>query len=85
MELDLSCAEYPLRVLDQKERGIRRNVVKMYKIQWNHHTEEEATWETEDYLHRHYSGFLNFIPGTPISIQSIIQSRDEISFKGGRL
>jgi len=40
VELDLSCAEYPLRVLDQKERGIRRNVVKMYKIQWNHHTEE---------------------------------------------
>ena len=30
----------------------------MYKIQWSHHTEEEATWETEDYLNRHYLDFL---------------------------
>ena len=45
MEPDLSYVEYPLRILDQKERGTRRKVVKMYKIQWSHHTEEEATWE----------------------------------------
>jgi hypothetical protein len=30
----------------------------MYKIQWSHHTEEEATWETEDYLNTKYPGFL---------------------------
>ena len=30
----------------------------MYKIQWNHHTEEEATWETETYLQRNFSDFL---------------------------
>jgi hypothetical protein len=39
-----------LRVLDQKEWKTRRQTVQMYKIQWSHHTEEEATWETEDYL-----------------------------------
>ena len=43
VELDLSYVEYPLRILDQKERGTRRKVVKMYKIQWSHHTEDEAT------------------------------------------
>ena len=37
----------------------------MYKIQWNHHTEEEATWETEEYLNRHYPGFLPTTQGTP--------------------
>ena len=36
----------------------------MYKIQWSHHTEEEATWETEDYLHRQYPGFLSSTSGT---------------------
>ena len=35
----------------------------MYKIQWSHHTEEEATWETGDYLNRHYPGFLSSTSG----------------------
>ena len=48
MEPNLSYTEYPLKILDQNERGTRQKVVKMYKIQWSHHTEEEATWETED-------------------------------------
>jgi hypothetical protein len=48
IETDLSLTEYPMRVLDQKERQIRRQKVKMYKIQWSHHTKEEATWETVD-------------------------------------
>ena len=63
VEPDLSYTEYPLRILDQKERGTRRKVVKMYKVQWSHHTEEEATWETEDYLNQHYPGFLSSTSG----------------------
>ena len=86
VEPDLSYTEYPLRILDQKKRGTRRKVVKMYKIQWSHHTEEEATWETEDYLSRHYLGFLSFTSGILfLYLNSIIQSRVEILFKGGRL
>ena len=81
MELDLSYVEYPLRILDQKERGTRQKVLKMYTIQWAHHTEEEATWETEDYLNRHFPGFLSSTPGTFISVPvSFIQYRDEILF-----
>ena len=30
----------------------------MYKIHWNHHTEEEATWETEYFLQRNFPDFL---------------------------
>jgi len=67
VEADLSYNEYPIKILDKKERGTRRKVVKMYKIQWNHHTEEEATWETEDYLLRHYLGFLNLTIGILLS------------------
>jgi hypothetical protein len=58
IEPDLSLAEYPMRVLDHKERQTRRQKVKMYKIQWIHHTEEEATWETEQFLNAKYPDFL---------------------------
>ena len=80
MEPDLSYVEYPLRILDQKERGTRRKVVKMYKIQWNHHTEDEATWETEDYLNRHFPSFLSSTSGTFTIFQLFLQSWDEILF-----
>jgi hypothetical protein len=46
-----------MRVLDHKERQTRRQKVKMYKIQWSHHTEEEATWETEQFLNTKYPTF----------------------------
>jgi hypothetical protein len=59
IEPDLSLAEYTMRVLDHKERQIRRQRVKMYKIQWSHHTEEEATWETEQFLNTKYADFLS--------------------------
>jgi hypothetical protein len=87
IEPDFSLIEHPLKVLDQKERKTRRQTVRMYKIQWSHHTEEEATWETEDYLNTKYPGFLRSQNcesfSTPFRYQ--IESRDEIPFKGGRL
>ena len=64
IETDLSYAEYPIRILDTKERSTRREKVKMYKVQWNHHTEEEATWETETYLQINFPDFLRTNPGT---------------------
>jgi hypothetical protein len=51
IELDLSYREYPSKVLDCKERSTRAKSIKMYKIQWSNHSEEEATWETEEFLH----------------------------------
>jgi hypothetical protein len=58
IEPDLSLAYYSMRVLHHKERQTRRQKVKMYKIQWSHHTEEEATWETEQFLKTKYPDFL---------------------------
>ena len=68
VEPDLPHEEHPIKILDQKERSTRRRVVKMYKIQWNHHTKEEATWETESYLNQHYPDFLPPTLGTFISV-----------------
>jgi hypothetical protein len=62
IESDLSYIEHPIKILDTKERNTRRATIKMYKIQWNHHTEEEATWETEAYLQKHFPDFLNDNP-----------------------
>jgi hypothetical protein len=57
IEHDLSYTEQPIQILDSKERVTRSKKIKMYKILWNHHTEEEATWETESYLQRNYPNF----------------------------
>jgi hypothetical protein len=58
IEPDLSYQEHPVKILDRKERSTRAKSIKMYKIQWSHHSEEEATWETEDFLRSHYPDFL---------------------------
>jgi hypothetical protein len=57
IESDLSYTEQPIQILDTKERVTRRKKIKTYKILWNHHTEEEATWETESYLQRNFPNF----------------------------
>ena len=47
---DLSYAEYPVKILETSERVTRNRRVRMCKVQWKHHSEEEATWEREDDL-----------------------------------
>jgi hypothetical protein len=58
LEPDLTYSEHPIRVLDHKDRVTRRITLKFYKIQWNQHTEDEATWETQDFLEKNFSGIL---------------------------
>jgi hypothetical protein len=57
IEANLTYTEHPIRVLDTKERSTRRETIRMFKIQWNHHTEEESTWETESYLQHNFPNF----------------------------
>jgi hypothetical protein len=59
IEPDLSYQEYPSKVLDCKERSTCTESSKMYKIQWSNHSEEEATWETKEFLR---SNFPNCLP-----------------------
>jgi hypothetical protein len=58
IEPDQSYQGYPSKILDYKERSTRAKTIKMYKIQWSNHIEEEATREIEDYLHKNYPDFL---------------------------
>jgi ribosomal 50S subunit-recycling heat shock protein len=50
LELDLMYKAYPIKVLDQQDRVTRNKTTRFYKIQWNEHSEDEATWEREDFL-----------------------------------
>ena len=57
VEPDLTYAEYPIRILDQKDRVTRSRTTRWYKVQWNRHTEDEATWESEDSLRENFPDF----------------------------
>ncbi|WVZ52540.1 hypothetical protein U9M48_003588 [Paspalum notatum var. saurae] len=55
---DLTYEEKPIKILDQKQRSTRRRTINFYKVQWSNHSEEEATWEQEEFLRTKYPGFL---------------------------
>ncbi|WVZ63664.1 hypothetical protein U9M48_013278 [Paspalum notatum var. saurae] len=50
IEPDLTYEEHPIKILHQKQRSTRRRTINFYKVQWSNHSEEEATWEQEEYL-----------------------------------
>jgi hypothetical protein len=56
---DLSYQEYPVKILKTSERVTRNKKIKMCKVQWSHHTEEEATWEREEELKVEFPSFFS--------------------------
>jgi hypothetical protein len=42
---DLTYTEQPVKILDTLERITRSKRIRMSKVQWSHHVEDEATWE----------------------------------------
>jgi hypothetical protein len=67
--------EKPIKILETSERVNRTKTIKFCKVQWSHHTEEEATWEREDELREDH----------PHLFASQPESRGEIHLKGVRL
>ena len=51
---DLTYEEKPFRIWDEMDRIIRSKTGKFYKVQQEHHPEEEATWEREEFLKATY-------------------------------
>jgi hypothetical protein len=45
---DLTYIEKPTQILETVDRVTRRSTIKMCKVKWGHHSEEEATSERED-------------------------------------
>jgi hypothetical protein len=51
---DLTYSERLIKILDNAERVTRSKVIKMCKVQWSHHTEDEVAWEHEEELKADY-------------------------------
>jgi hypothetical protein len=58
LEPDLTYKCYPIKVLDEQDRATQQKIIQFYKAQWNDHSEDEATCESEDYLCSNYPDFL---------------------------
>jgi hypothetical protein len=56
---DLSYQEYTIKILGTSLRVTRNKKIKMCKVQWSHHTEEEATWEREEELKAEFPNFFS--------------------------
>ena len=56
------------------ERVTRSKIIKFYKVVWNNHSEQDATWEREDYLREVYPAFSK--NGTSC------KSQDEVFIRG---
>jgi hypothetical protein len=50
LEADLTYPEHPVKILDKKDRATWHKTIMFFKVQWSNHTEEEATWESEEFL-----------------------------------
>lgn len=51
---DLTYEERPIKILETSERVTRNKVIRMCKVQWSRHREDEATWEREDELKKDF-------------------------------
>jgi hypothetical protein len=51
---DLTYIKKSTQILETADRVTRRNTIRMCKVKWGHHSEEEATWESEDDLMAKY-------------------------------
>jgi hypothetical protein len=51
---DLTYIEKPTQILETADRVTQRTTIRMCKVKWGHHSEEEATWEREDDLRAKY-------------------------------
>jgi hypothetical protein len=58
LEPDLIYKTHPIKILDQQDRVMRNKTTQFYKVQLNDHSEDEATWEHEDFLRSNYPEFL---------------------------
>jgi hypothetical protein len=71
---DLTYTERPIKILDTAERVTRSKVIKMCKVQWSHHTEDEATRSTKKSSEQFSPSYFRALP----------ESRGQDSSKRGR-
>jgi hypothetical protein len=78
IDSNLSYNEHPIRILDTKERSKRRETIRMFKIQWNHHTEKKRIGKLNLIFSTTFQTSLepNQVSNLPIPFYSGISGRD---------
>ena len=62
LDSDLTYEEKPVKILEFARRVTRSKVIKFCKVQWSHHTEDEATWERVEDLRKDHSHLFSSQP-----------------------
>jgi hypothetical protein len=57
LDANLSYLEHQVKLLGQQVRVMRQQMIRFYRVQWSCQSKQEATWETEDFLHSKYLEF----------------------------
>jgi hypothetical protein len=65
---DLSYQEYPIKILEVSNKVMRNKWIKMCKVEWSHHTEEEGTWEREEELKAEFPNFISNLSSYPLEL-----------------
>jgi hypothetical protein len=58
LDADMSYLEHLVKILDQQNRVTSRQTIRFLRVQWSRHSEQEATWKTEEFLRSKYLEFL---------------------------
>ncbi|GKE99542.1 putative reverse transcriptase domain, ribonuclease H-like domain, aspartic peptidase domain protein [Tanacetum coccineum] len=75
----LNFVEEPVEIMDRKVKQLRQSRIPVVKVRWKSKRGPEFTWECGDQIHAKYLHLFQ------TSLRHPTKSRDEISFKGGRL
>ena len=51
---NLTYKEEPVEILDRREQVLRNKTISLVKVLWRSHIVEEATWDPEAQMRRHY-------------------------------
>ncbi|XP_073057414.1 uncharacterized protein [Primulina eburnea] len=54
LDPSLSYTEYPVCILDRKDKVLRNKFIPLVRVQWSRHDVEESTWETEEKMRASY-------------------------------
>jgi hypothetical protein len=54
---DLTYIEKLTQILETADRVTQRSTIRMCKVKWGHHSEEEAIWEREDLKAKYHELF----------------------------
>ena len=76
---DATFRKQPTQILKRKEHVLRNKIISLVKICWQHHSDQEATWEREEDMREHYPhllyyGKLNLGTKFPIGGENVITS-----------